>query len=127
MLLAVYPAIEEKSKEFGDKYAQRHNEKAQRGRVEKFIPIGTKVMKKVDVRGNKLQERWEGPFTVVKCNEQTKGYSLLDQTQELLNAEVPAARLKIIRGALDDKNKNPNTEVCEVDQIIGHRGDAGAR
>ncbi|MCP3679180.1 MAG: hypothetical protein GY782_02515 [Gammaproteobacteria bacterium] len=64
---------------------------------------------------------------MVKCNEQTKGYSLLNQTQELLNAEVPAARLKIIRGALDDKNKNPNTEVCEVDQIIGHRGYAGAR
>ena len=150
MLEAVYPALEKRSLEVGQKRADKHNKDA-RGKEKKItiLKLGTKVMKMVDIRSDKQSERFEGPYTVVKYDAEMKGYLLVDEMWELRDGWVPIARLKVIRGRQNEQKKNKGKEklskqseeeeedmmeeeeeedeeeVYEVEEIRGSKGSPG--
>ena len=109
MINAVYSAIFECSKEAGRKYSEKKN----KVKKEKIWEAGTEVMKMVDVRGAKSDQHWKGPFKVVKYNQATKGYNLINATCALLKNEVPAAKLKEIQGDLEE-GKGKILEILKV-------------
>ena len=118
MIDAVYPAIFGRYKEAGRKYSERKN----KAKKEKIWEAGTEVMKMVDVRGAKSDQRWEGPFKVVGYNQATKGYNLIDATCALLKNEVPAARLKEIQGDLEEGEGKILEILKVVDDRMGEDG-----
>jgi hypothetical protein len=61
MVEAIYPEIKRKSREKGEENTKRVNRKKELKRLE----VKTKVIKTVDIRISKLQQRWEGLFTIV--------------------------------------------------------------
>ena len=150
MLEAVYPALEKRSLEVGQKRADKHNKDA-RGKEKKItiLKLGTKVMKMVDICSDKQSERFEGPYTVVKYDAEMKGYLLVDEMWELRDGWVPIVRLKVIRGRQNEQNKNKGKEklskqseeeeedmmeeeeeedeeeVYEVEEICGSKGSPG--
>ena len=143
MLEAVYPVLEKRSLEVGQKRADKHN-KDTRGKEKKItiLKLGTKVMKMVDICSDKQSERFEGPYTVVKYDAEMKGYLLVDEMWELRDGWVPIARLKVIRGRQNEQNKNKGEgklskqsedegeeedeeEVYEVEEICGSKGNPG--
>ena len=150
MLEAVYPALEKRSLEVGQKRADKHNKDA-RGKEKKItiLKLGTKVMKMVDICLDKQSKRFEGPYTVVKYDAEMKGYLLVDEMWELRDGWVPIARLKVIRGRQNEQNKNKGKEklskqseeeeedmmeeeeeedeeeVYEVEEIHGSKGSPG--
>jgi hypothetical protein len=119
MVEAIYPEIEGKSREKGEEDARRVNGKRELKRLE----VKTKVMKTVDVRTSKLQQRWEGPFTIVGYDEKSKGYRVVDITGALLKSAIPMAHLKVIEG----EGKIENEEYAEIRRIHAHRGERMSR
>ncbi len=124
MVEAVYPQLEERSRAAGKKYSDAHNKEMETKR-KKLGPLknGTKVMKMVDVRSSKLEQRWEGPFTVVDYDKSIKGYQLLDVTGGLLKGKVPISRMRII----DDLKSEEDDEFYEIEEVEEHRGPTGSR
>jgi len=61
--------------------------------VKDTIGLNNKVMKRIDVRNDKLQEKWEGPYTVVSFNKRSDGYKLLDMVGKLYKKAIPINHL----------------------------------
>ena len=124
MVEVIYPALEERSREKAEKECETANNRKRRGRIpSEVLPVQTRVMKTVDVRQSKLQQRWEGPFVVVGYNPKTRGYRLVDATGAMVKDEVPRAHLKVICG-VDD---SAGAEYGEVKRVLNHRGSPGNR
>jgi hypothetical protein len=119
LLTAVYPELEKSSKSVGELNAAQAN----KGKKPTPIPIGAVVMKCVDVRKTKLQQRWEGPFVVAAHDEKKGAYRLTDSTGALLKSDVPAEHLRRINDEVFDEEEN----VAVVKEIRDHRGDSAHR
>ena len=124
MVEAIYPTLEQKSREKAEKDCEATNRNKKRGGVlAEVLPVQTQVMKTVDVWQTKLQQRWEGPFSVVGYNPKTKGYRLVDATGAMLKDEIPRAHLKVISTKADPVG----AEYGEVKKVLRHRGRPGDR
>jgi hypothetical protein len=123
MVRCVFPKIAESQIKRGDKICKAANEKNVRGKREVPFQIGDTVMKMVDVRSSKTQQRFEGPFRVVEYNPASKGYQILDTTGVLLKGEVPAEHMKIVEHVEERDFEN----YWEVVEILGHCGPVGDR
>jgi hypothetical protein len=119
MFKAIYLEIKGKSREKGEEDAKRVNGKRELKRLE----VKTKVMKTVDVQTSKLQQKWEGPFTIVGYDEKSKSYWVVDITGALLKFAILMAHLKVIKG----EKKLENEEYAEIRRIHTHRGEKMSR
>jgi hypothetical protein len=121
MVEAVYPEVEKVSREVGEKGCKEDGEK-RRGMRKERLKNGTKVMKRVDVRGSKGEERWEGIYVVVGFNAREGGYSLLDDTGALMKNRRPLEDLQVVQAAAVEED-----EMFEVKKIEDHQGEEGCR
>lgn len=114
----VIPQISKRIKETQDK---QHETFSKTHKVlTDMYPIGSKVMIQNVTRGDKLEERYSGPF-FVKGYTKHKSYILVDQADNLLSRDIPTQQIKLI-----DANKPSQNEIkdghYEVQAIIKHRG-----
>tara|TARA_R110002050_G_scaffold300741_1_gene472177 strand:+ start:1078 stop:4374 length:3297 start_codon:yes stop_codon:yes gene_type:complete len=127
---SVFPALHDKSAEYAKKYKEVTDNSH---RIANEIPVGALVMKVKDVKGSKLDDRWEGPFTVL---ERVKGrYRLQSTAGELLKQQVGVDQLRLLEDKPADDQANGQaqratahpTESWSVNRVLDHRGEPGNR
>jgi len=120
MVRVVYPEIEKISREVGEKEC---SQKKRVGERKESLEVGTRVMKRVDVRGSKSEERFEGIYTVVAFDKRSGGYSLLDDVGALMRNKVPLDKLQVVQVPVREEEG----EMFEVERVWKHRGEEGSR
>ena len=124
----VFPALHEKSSEYAAKYKSATDNAH---RIAERVPVGSLVMKVKDVKGSKLDDRWEGPYTVL---EVTGGrYRLQSTAGELLKQQVAIDQLRLLEDAPAEAAVSNSgvasgpRENWAVNRVIDHRGRPGQR
>lgn len=87
-----------------------------RSRIIPGLEVGSKVFVKVPMRINKLQRKFNGPFTISRITELGNYYLMNEEGKELEKA-VPVTKLKPFGGT----EKTDEPEVFEVAKIVDHR------
>jgi hypothetical protein len=87
------------------------------------IGSGSIVMLIDQLRKNKFEPKYVGPYTVVR-RTRNGNYSLRDATGELLDRHVPPDQLKLISKTARPADAADN--VYHVEKILKHRGTAGS-
>jgi hypothetical protein len=123
MLVTIFPEMSKVLKDKRSEDLAKANKKAKGGKRLKPFIVGDKVMKAVDNRTETMQQRFEGPFTIVEFHKASKGFRLLDSTGHLLKGYIPAEHLKIIEHA-EPRNE---ADYAVVHKIKAHRGSHGNR
>jgi hypothetical protein len=91
--------------------------------IKSSIPSGTTVMLIDQLRRDKFEPKYIGPFTVVR-RARNGAYVLRDTTGDILDRHVPIDQLKIIKRSV--RQSSSSRETFEVDQVINHRGEPGS-
>ena len=86
--------------------------------------INSKVIKRVDMRNDKVQEKWEGEYTIISFDKRSGRYKLLDMVEKLYKKAIPINYLKLIE-YLDEKREKE--QWLEVKKILYHRDDPDKR
>ena len=97
-------------------------DKHRRVLLQDAIPNGAIVMLVDQLRGNKFEPKYIGPYTVVR-RARNGAYVLKDSTGDLLDRHVPPDQLKLV-----SKKPRPSDlaqDVWEVQEILKHRGSPG--
>ena len=123
MIELIFPWTSAEIESKGRERASRVNKESRIGKRTKPFKVGDKVMKKVDVRDSKLQQRWEGPFEISNFDEVKKGFQLQDTRGKQVRGWIPAEHLKMMYH-WDDREEG---EFFEVKEVLNHRGPSGNR
>lgn len=128
----VFPALHKRSVEYASKYKQATDDSH---RIAEKIPVGSLVMKVKDVKGSKLDDRWEGPFTVLE--EVAGRYRLQSTAGELLKQQVGIDQLRLLEDAPKEvtaaaassssQNAPRQRTTWAVNRVVDHRGRPGQR
>ena len=115
----IWPQLQKKAQQQGDSWLEKVNEKGftKRG-IKSELVAGDQVMKLRDVKNKKMEETWEGPYTVVERDEKTKGYKIMNRLGQLWSSLVPGSRLSRINATVPVSNN----EWWEIESIRSHRG-----
>jgi hypothetical protein len=114
----IFPEIAASMRRYQDRlmeqFATKHRKGQAHSRIKHTIPTGAYVMTVPDVRTQKAQARYEGPFKVVR---RTRGgtYQLLDADGTLLPRNYAPSQLKVVS---DDTSFAPTAAVLA---ILDHR------
>ncbi|KAF9343266.1 hypothetical protein BGX34_007006, partial [Mortierella sp. NVP85] len=110
MTKVVFPAASERSRATQQRMIDKFNKTV----PQNVFPDGSVVMAIDPIRNNKLDPKYEGPYTVVK-HDRNGSYTLRDATGDILNRKYVASQLKLaLAEALD-----PNAYVIAT--ILQHR------
>jgi hypothetical protein len=118
----VWPSIAQSSKAKGLADCEA-TDKGRRVR-QKPLPIGTQAMILREQRANKLEERYDGPYTVVQFNSRSKAYRVTDLLGNLVKRVVPLSKLKPLEYRVPKEELQKHWEVSKV---VAHRGPPGKR
>ena len=119
ILSIVYPTLSEKIKLSKDKMIQSLN-KHRRTLLENGIPPGATVMLVDQLRQDKFEPKYVGPYTVIR-RSRIGQYVLRDSTGDILDRHVPADQLKLVSKKI--RNIDKQKQIYEVEHIITHRGE----
>lgn len=110
MTKVVFPAASERAKATQQDMIRKFNATV----LHNIFPDGAAVMALDPIRNNKLDPKYEGPFTVVK-QDRNGSYTLRDKTGDILKRKYVASQLKLaLAEALD-----PNAYV--IASVLKHR------
>jgi hypothetical protein len=118
----IYPAISDRVRVNKNKMVLSMN-KHRRTLLQNAYPNGAVVMLKDQLRSNKFEPKYVGPFTVVR-RTRNGNYSLRDATGDLLDRHVPSDQLKLISKKARPSDTADN--VYEVKEILDHKGEPGS-
>lgn len=122
ILSLIFPAVSERVRLSKSKMVQQLN-KTRRTLLHSAFPNGAIVMLKDQLRANKWEPKYVGPYTVVR-RTRNGNYVLRDATGDILDRHTPPDQLKLVsRKARPEDVENA---VYEVERILGHRGSAPA-
>ena len=116
----VWEIISEKGENMGEKICRNKNEVLKKNKVREY-KIGDLVMKKKQLRKNKLVERWEGPFEIIEKND--TGYRLKEPNGKVLVGFFPIEHLRVIQEVFEELDEVE----YEVEEILDHKGEPGDR
>ena len=127
MTKVVFPAASERAKVTQQKMVDKFNATV----LHNIFADGAIVMALDPIRGNKLDAKYEGPYTVVKqdCNG---AYTLRDATGTILERKYAASQLKLVLADALDPNaytvgsilnhRNPNKDRPEHEYLVHWKG-----
>ena len=121
ILSLIYPAISEKVLVSKQKMVQSLNNH-RRQLTSNSIPPGAVVMLIDQLRANKFEPKYVGPYVVVR-RARNGAYVLKDMTGDILDRHVPADQLKLVKRHVPSTNLKSN--VYEVKRVLDHRGEPG--
>jgi len=118
----IYPAISERTR-LGKHAMIKSINQHRRGLLTDAFPNGAVVMLIDQLRQNKFEPKYVGPYTVVR-RTRNGNYALRDATGELLDRHTPPDQLKLVSRKARPVDLENN--VYEIQSIDKHRGAAGA-
>jgi transposase InsO family protein len=120
ILSLIFPAVSERVRLSKSKMVQALN-KTRRTLLHSAFPNGAIVMLKDQLRANKWEPKYVGPYTVVR-RTRNGNYVLRDATGDVLDRHTPPDQLKLV--SRKARAQDEQESVYEVQQILGHRGSA---
>ena len=118
----VWEIISKKSKEVGEKQVESKNKKNKniKGKNVKRdkLDVGDIVMKKI-MKKTKMGERWEGPFEVIECDEDSGGYKIRERAGKVLKDTYPIEYLWLIDKCFEEED---GLATYEIEKVLDHRG-----
>jgi hypothetical protein len=118
ILSIIYPAISDRIKHAKDRMIASLD-KHRRVLKENSFPIGSIVMLVDQLRKDKFEPKYVGPYTIVR-RAHNGAYVLKDATGDILDRHIPPDQLKLISRSIR-RGKKDDT-IYEVEKILDHRG-----
>ena len=87
----------------------------------KLLKVGTTVMKKIDVKETKWQQKWKKPFKIKSYDSKTKSYNLVYLMRTSYANKVSISRLKVVKVEIKVD------ELYEVEKILKNCGPVGKK